>query len=50
MNFVRTSIGLQAQIVQDNLLANVSEFVGDAPQVDDITLMVLVRDTKIGTY
>jgi serine phosphatase RsbU (regulator of sigma subunit) len=29
--------------MQDALMAEVHEFVGDAPQFDDIALMVLVR-------
>ena len=40
-----SSAGQPAQNVQDNVLTNVSDFVGDASQADDITLMVLVRDT-----
>jgi sigma-B regulation protein RsbU (phosphoserine phosphatase) len=34
-----------AQDIQDALLAELRAFVGDAPQVDDITLMVIVRDS-----
>ncbi len=41
---LRTSNGLPALTMQNNVLAKVNEFVGDAPQADDITLMVLVRD------
>jgi serine phosphatase RsbU (regulator of sigma subunit) len=33
-----------AQDIMDALLAEVREFVGNAPQFDDITLMVVVRD------
>jgi sigma-B regulation protein RsbU (phosphoserine phosphatase) len=35
--------GPLAQGIQDAIMAAVREFVGDAPQFDDITLMVLVR-------
>ncbi len=35
--------GRSAQDIQDALIAEVSKFVGDAPQFDDITLMVIVR-------
>jgi len=38
------SVGLTAQKVKENILATVGEFVGNAPQADDITLLVLVRD------
>jgi sigma-B regulation protein RsbU (phosphoserine phosphatase) len=37
------NLGRSAQEVQDRILAEVDRFVGDAPQVDDITLMVLAR-------
>ncbi len=36
--------GCAAQEIQDNLLHEVSAFVGNAPQFDDITLMVVVRE------
>jgi len=42
---LQTSVGLPAQNIQDNVLAKLNEFVGGASQADDITLMVLVRDT-----
>jgi serine phosphatase RsbU (regulator of sigma subunit) len=45
LEVVRTSLGRPAQDVQDALLAAVHEFVGDAPQFDDIALMVVVRDS-----
>ena len=35
--------GRSAQDIQDSLISEVREFVGDAPQFDDITLMVVVR-------
>ena len=40
---VQANLGRPAQDVQDGLIAAVHEFVGDAPQFDDITLMVVVR-------
>ncbi|NIO68863.1 MAG: SpoIIE family protein phosphatase, partial [Anaerolineae bacterium] len=43
LEVVRTNLGRPAQDVQDALLAEVHEFVGDAPQFDDIALMVVVR-------
>jgi serine phosphatase RsbU (regulator of sigma subunit) len=42
----QTSLGRSAQEVQDTILAEVDRFVGNAPQVDDITLMVLVRQAS----
>ena len=41
---VRGSRGRQAVDIQDSLIAQVDDFVGGAPQFDDITLMVVVRD------
>ena len=40
----RASLGLPAEEMQKVLMAAVDEFVGDAPQSDDITLMVVTRD------
>jgi sigma-B regulation protein RsbU (phosphoserine phosphatase) len=40
----RANLGHSADDVRDVLMAEVHEFVGDAPQSDDITLMVVVRD------
>ena len=40
---VQANLGLSAQEMQDALMAEVREFVGDAPQFDDIALMVVVR-------
>jgi sigma-B regulation protein RsbU (phosphoserine phosphatase) len=46
LEVVRADLGRSAQGLQDALMAQVREFVGDAPQFDDITLMVLVRGSK----
>jgi sigma-B regulation protein RsbU (phosphoserine phosphatase) len=40
---VQANLGHPAQEMQDALMAEVREFVGDAPQFDDIALMVVVR-------
>ena len=40
---VRANQGRSAPDIQDSVIAQVSAFVGDAPQYDDITLMVIVR-------
>jgi sigma-B regulation protein RsbU (phosphoserine phosphatase) len=40
---VRANLGRTAQGIQEALMAEVHAFVGDAPQYDDTTLMVLVR-------
>jgi len=40
---VQANLGRSAQEMQDALMAEVHEFVGDAPQFDDIALMVVVR-------
>ena len=37
--------GQSARDIQNSILAEVSEFVGEAPQLDDITLAVIVRDS-----
>jgi sigma-B regulation protein RsbU (phosphoserine phosphatase) len=42
----QANLGRPAQEVQESILAEVDRFVGDAPQVDDITLMVLARQTS----
>ena len=45
LEVARTNLGRSAQDVQEILIAEVHEFVGDAPQFDDITLMVIVRSS-----
>jgi len=42
---LRASLGRSARDIQDALLAEVRRFVGDAPQYDDITLVVALRDS-----
>lgn len=39
----QTGLGLPAQAMVQALLAEVHEFVGDAPRFDDMTLMVVIR-------
>jgi sigma-B regulation protein RsbU (phosphoserine phosphatase) len=48
LEIAQANLGRSAQDIQDALIAEVGEFVGDAPQADDIALMVLVRKTKSG--
>ena len=43
---VQASRGQTAARVQENLVAQVAEFVGDAPQLDDIALVVAVRSAE----
>jgi len=42
----KESLGQPAEALQHAILDAVYDFVGDAPQFDDITLMVLARDKK----
>ena len=46
---IQSQMGQSAQAVQDALLSGVKAFTGPEPQVDDITLMVLIRDQALGT-
>jgi sigma-B regulation protein RsbU (phosphoserine phosphatase) len=41
---VQAVVGRPANVIQDSIIAEVSEFIGDAPQHDDITLVVLARE------
>jgi sigma-B regulation protein RsbU (phosphoserine phosphatase) len=43
-NCVRANLGRPAQDIQDAIIADVCDFMDDAPQYDDITLLVLVRE------
>jgi len=45
---VRAHVGRPAQGIRDAIVADVHRFVGDAPQFDDIALMVLVRGSPEG--
>jgi len=45
LEVVQTNLGGSAQDIQSTLLAAVHQFMGDAPRLDDITLMVVVRDS-----
>ena len=40
----QASLGGSASEIQDAILTKVRQFMGDAPQADDITLFVLVRE------
>jgi sigma-B regulation protein RsbU (phosphoserine phosphatase) len=40
---VRAHLGRSARDIQDGVIAQVDAFVGDTPQYDDITMMVVVR-------
>jgi sigma-B regulation protein RsbU (phosphoserine phosphatase) len=40
---VQANLGRSAQAIRDAIIADVYEFTGDAPQYDDITLLVLAR-------
>jgi hypothetical protein len=44
LNIIRELLGSSAQTVQDGLLAELYNFTGTKPQVDDITIMTLIRD------
>jgi sigma-B regulation protein RsbU (phosphoserine phosphatase) len=44
LDIIQTQMGKSAREVQDALLSGVYNFAGSEPQVDDITLMVLIRD------
>ncbi len=45
LEIAQANLGRSAQDIQDALLAGVHEFMGDAPQFDDITLVIVVRDS-----
>jgi sigma-B regulation protein RsbU (phosphoserine phosphatase) len=44
LNIIQTRIGQSAVSVQETLLATLGDFAGAEPQVDDITLMTIIRD------
>jgi serine phosphatase RsbU (regulator of sigma subunit) len=41
---IHSQLGRSAQAIQEALVADIREFVGEAPQFDDMTLMVVKRD------
>ncbi len=45
---IRANLGRSARDIQDSVMAQVAAFVGDAPQSDDITLMVVVCGSEQG--
>ena len=44
LEIAKENLDLSAEELQNNILQNLSDFVGDTPQSDDITLMILARD------
>jgi sigma-B regulation protein RsbU (phosphoserine phosphatase) len=44
LSVLRANVGQSAQLIQDALIGEVHGFVGQAPQSDDITVMVIVRE------
>jgi sigma-B regulation protein RsbU (phosphoserine phosphatase) len=44
LDIAQANLGRSAQDIQAALIAEVHEFIGPAPQFDDITLVVVVRD------
>jgi serine phosphatase RsbU (regulator of sigma subunit) len=44
LNIIQTRVGQSAVSIQDTLLATLGDFAGAEPQVDDITLMTLIRE------
>jgi serine phosphatase RsbU (regulator of sigma subunit) len=49
LNIIQSQIGESASRVQEILLSTLGDFAGAEPQIDDITLMTLVRDQETGT-
>jgi len=45
LEIAQANLGCSAQDIQDTLIAEVHEFMGDTPQFDDITLVVAVWDS-----
>jgi sigma-B regulation protein RsbU (phosphoserine phosphatase) len=42
---VKQNLGRTAEEIQTTIMTEINQFVGEAPPTDDITLMVLIRDT-----
>jgi len=45
---VQINLGRSAQKIQSSILEDISEFMGPAPQFDDIALVILVREPSKG--
>ena len=45
---VSSYLGRSARDIQDGVIEQIGDFVGDAPQFDDITIMVVVRGSAQG--
>ena len=46
INIVQENLGTSAQEIQRSVLNSIEEFVGGAPQFDDITLLVVMRESE----
>lgn len=46
LNIIQTRVGQSAISIQETLLATLGDFAGAEPQVDDITLMTLIRERR----
>lgn len=46
LEIAQANLGHSAQQIHGALMAGIKKFVGDVPQFDDITLMVVVRDSQ----
>ena len=44
LEIAQSRLGHSAQDIHEGLISKVRDFVGDAPQYDDITLMVVARE------
>lgn len=45
---VRAHLDRPAEVIEDKIVMAIDDFVGDAPQIDDITLMVVIREGEAG--
>ncbi|MCP5094499.1 MAG: PP2C family protein-serine/threonine phosphatase [Chloroflexi bacterium] len=46
MSVAKANMGRSAEVIESKVVTAVTTFVGDAPQMDDITLMILTRETS----
>ena len=46
INIAQENLGTSAQEIQRSVLNSIEEFVGEAPQFDDITLLVVMRESE----